>query len=59
MRPSPECGGPDGPVFAAGNLTWHGEQHGSADVFVRRADLVTVQVQTDAGVLSASDCITP
>ncbi|WP_414658090.1 hypothetical protein ACINK0_18915 (plasmid) [Deinococcus sp. VB343] len=59
VRPSPECGGPDGPVFAAGSLTWHDEQHGSADVLVRRSDLVTVQVQTDAGLLTASDCITP
>lgn len=57
VRPSPECGGPDGPTSATGALSWAEPNHASAQVPATRADLITVTVQTSAGVLSAADCV--
>lgn len=57
VQPSQECGGPDGPVQASGPLAWQDGQHASAQVPASRADLITVTVQTSAGILSAADCV--
>lgn len=57
VRPSQECGGPDGPVQASGTLNWQDPHQAYAQVPASRADLITVTVQTSAGVLSAADCV--